>query len=132
VKGPKPSKKNRQESLSSLFDFLALVSAGRATVTVGGLQFIEVNGDEKTMDVEATVAKRAGIRPSELAKKSGGPLGALTGPISVAGVLSQAGWKLNLRTGGEVVLSMGRGSSRLTGRISVNPLKARKLLKILA
>jgi len=112
-------------------DILALVSGGRATVTVGGLQFIEVNGDEKTLEVEATVAKQAGIRLTKLAKMKGGPVSTLTGPASIAGVLSQLGWKVNLRSGGEVVLRMGRGSSRLTGRITVNPLKARKLLKIL-
>jgi len=131
VRSQKPSKTNREESLLSLFDILALVSSGRATVTMGGLQFVEVNGDEKTLEVEAAVAKQAGISLSNLAKMDGGPVGALTGPISVAGVLSQAGWKLNLRAGGEVVLSMGKGSSRLTGRITMNPLKARKLLKVL-
>ena len=129
---PKSSKTNRQESLTPLLDILALVSAGRATVNIGGLQFIKVNGDEKTLDVEMDVAKRAGIRPSNLAKVNGGRLSVLTGPIGIAGVLSQAGWKLNLRAGGEVVLSMGKGSSWLTGRITLNPLKARKLLKVLA
>jgi len=99
---------------------------------MGGLQFIEVNGDEKTLDVEVAVAKRAGMKPLNLAKTNVGPLGTLLGPIRVAGVLSQAGWKLNLRAGGEVVLTMGKGSSRLTGRITVNPLKTRKLLKALA
>jgi len=118
--------------LSSLSDALALVSAGKATVTVGGLKLIEVNGDEKTLDVEAEVAKQAGVRPLTLAKMDGGRLSTITGPLSIAGVLSQAGWRLNLRTGGEVVLSMGKGSSRLTGRITVNPLKTRKLLKVLA
>jgi hypothetical protein len=98
---------------------------------MGGLPFIEVKGDEKTLEVEATVAKQAGIRLSNLAKMNGGPVNGLMVPISVAGALSQLGWKLNLRTGGEVVLSMGKGSSRLTGRISVNPLKTRKLLKVL-
>ena len=132
MKSQKPSKTNRGDSLSSLFDILALVSAGRATVAIGGLQFIEVNGDEKTLDVEVAVAKRAGMKPLNLAKTNVGPLGTLLGPIRVAGVLSQAGWKLNLRAGGEVVLTMGKGSSRLTGRITVNPLKTRKLLKALA
>jgi len=115
-----------------MLEILSLVSAGRATVTMGGHQFIEVNGDEKTLDVEAAVAKQAGMKLTNLTKTSGGPLGRLVGPINVAGVLSQAGWKVNLRTEGEVVLSMGKGSSRLTGRITVNPFKARKLLKVLA
>ena len=124
-------KMHEEGSVSSLFDVLALVSAGSATVTVGGLQLVEVNGDKKTLEVEAAAAKQAGIRLSNLAKLNGGPLGALTGPISVAGALSQLGWKLTLRTGGEAVLSMGKGSSRLTGRITLNPLKTRKLLKVL-
>jgi len=65
-------------------------------------------------------------------KMNGGPMGVLTGPISIAGALSQLQWKLTLRAEGEVVLRMGKGSSRLTGRITVNPLKTRKLLKVLA
>jgi len=124
-------KPDRKENLTSLFDILALVSAGRATVTVGGLRFIDVNGDKKTLDVEATAAKRAGISLSNLTRMKGGPLGALTGPIRFAGVLSQLEWKLTVRAGGEEVLSMGKGSSRLTGRITFNPLKTRKLLKVL-
>lgn len=124
-------KADRRESVSALLDILALVSAGRATVTMGGLPFIEVNGDTKTLEVEATVAKQAGISLPNLAKRNGDLLGALMVPISAAGVLSQLGWKLTLHTGGEVVLSMGKGSSRLTGRITVNPLKTRKLLKVL-
>jgi len=119
------------ESVSSLSEVLELVSAGRATVTIGGLPFIEVNGDEKTLEVEADAAKKAGISISNLAKENGGLFAMLTGPISVAGVLSQLGWRLTLRTGGEAVLHMGKGSSRLTGRITVNPLKSRKLLKVL-
>jgi hypothetical protein len=124
-------KGERRESVLSLLDILELVSAGKATVTMGGLPFVEVKGDERTLEVEATVAKQAGISLSNLAKMNGGPAGALVGPVSIAGALSQLGWKLNLRTRGEVVLSMGRGSSRLTGRISVNPVKTRKLLKVL-
>lgn len=98
---------------------------------MGGLPFIKVNGDSKTMEVEAAAAKQAGVRLSNLAKMNGGPLSALRVPISAASTLSHLGWKLTLRTEGEVVLSMGKGSSRLTGRITVNPLKARKLLKVL-
>jgi len=124
-------KTNRGESISSVLGLLALVSAGRATVTVGGVQLIEVNGDRKTLEIEAALAKQSGMSLSNLAKRNGGPLGALTGPISAAGVLSQLGWKLTLRTGGEVVLSMGKGSSRLTGHITLNPLKTRKLLRVL-
>ena len=124
-------KTNRGESISSVLGLLALVSAGRATVSVGGLQLIEMNGDRKTLEIEAALAKQSGMSLSNLAKRNGGTLGALTGPISAAGVLSQLGWKLTLRTGGEVVLSMGKGSSRLTGRITLNPLKTRKLLRVL-
>lgn len=124
-------KTDRGEGVSSLLDILEMVSAGRATVTIGGLPFIKVNGDSKTLEVEAAAAKQAGLRLSKLAKMNGGPLSALKVPISAAGTLSQLGWKLTLLTGGEAVLSMGKGSPRLTGRITVNPLKARKLLKVL-
>ena len=128
---PKQLKTDVGEDVSSLLDVLELVSAGRATVNIGGLPFIKVNGDSKTLEVEADAARQAGMKLSNLARMTGGPVGALKVPIGVAGALSQLGWKLTLRAEGEAVLSMGKGSSRLTGRISVNPLKARKLLKVI-
>jgi hypothetical protein len=120
---------NQEERLASLLDLLAFVPAGRATITVGGHPFLSINSDAKTLEVEADGAKEAGLRLSDLVKLEGGVASALEGSGHVAGALSRLGWKLTLFAGGDTLLTMGSGVSRLTGRISVNPLKLRQLLE---
>jgi len=114
-----------------LVDLLALVSGGTATITVGDVQFVRLDGSQKTLEIEAEGARLVGVHLSDLAGTSKRSLGLLVGPIRFAGVLSQLGWGVTLRAGGEKVLSMGKGSSRLVGRVTVNPLKLRRLLKSL-
>jgi len=122
---------DQEERLASLLDLLAFVSAGRATITVRGRPFLSINSDEKTLEVEADGAREAGLRLSDLVKLQEGPANALEGSGHLAGALSRLGWKLTLCAGGDRVLTMGSGVSRLTGRINVNPLKLRKLLQTL-
>jgi hypothetical protein len=120
-----------EEGFASLFELLALVPSGKATVTVAGRSLVTLDADAKTLDVEADGAAEAGLRLPDLVKLREGPLGMLEGSTRVAGALSRQGWKLTLYAEGDKVLSMGSGVSRLTGRISVNPLRLRKLLKAL-
>ena len=115
----------------SILDLLAAVSKGKVTITVEGRPFVRLDADEKTLEVEANGLNAAGLRLQDFEGGSGGPLAALTGPMRVARTLSASGWKLTLRAEGEKVLTMGKGVSRLTGRIRMNPTKARKLLKAL-
>lgn len=117
--------------ISSALDLLAVVSKGKATITVGGRTLVRMDADEKVLEVDAEGAKQAGLHLLEFARQGGGTLAAVRGPLRIAGALSQNGWKLTVQSEGEKVLSMGKGTSRLTGRISMNPLKARKLMKAL-
>ena len=121
---------NQGEKLTSLLDLLAFVSTGRATITVRGCPFLSINSDEKTLEVETDGAKEAGLRLSDLVKVQEGRVGVLEGSEHAAGALSRLGWKLTLCAEGDRVLMMGSGVSRLTGRISVNPLRLRKLRKL--
>jgi hypothetical protein len=122
---------SREETLASLVDLLALVQAGKATVTVGGRPFLSIDSDDKTLEVDAYGAREAGFRLSALVSAEEGRVGVLEGSRHVAGALARLGWRLTLSAEGEQILNMGRGASRLTGRISVNPLKLRKLLDAL-
>lgn len=122
---------NQGEKLTSLLDLLALASAGRATITVRGHPFLSVNSDEKELEVETCGAKEAGLRLSDLVKLQEGRVGVLEGSEHAAGALSRLGWRMTLCFEGDRVLMMGSGVSRLTGRISVNPLKLRKLREAL-
>jgi len=121
----------REEKLASFLDLLGLAAAGRATFSVGGRPLLSVDADKKTLDVEAEGVGKAGLHISDLIKVEEGGAGMIEGSLKVTGALSRLGWKLTLYAEGDRVLSMGSGVSRLTGRISVNPLKLRKLLKAL-
>jgi len=118
-------------SLASTLGILGIITGGKATITVHGRPMVEVDADEKTLEVDAGGAKELGLRVTDLVRGEGGPLALFTGPVRVAGALSEQGWELTLRSEGDVVLKMGKGTSRLTGRIGISPLKARKLLKAL-
>jgi len=122
---------SKEKEFASILGLLALVPAGRATVTVGGRRFLSINSDKKTLDVEASGARKAGLHLSEFVTVQEGPVNLLEASGHVAGELSRLGWKLTLYAEGDKVLAVGSGVSRLTGRISLNPLKLKKLLEAL-
>lgn len=126
-----PPVTSQEAELESLLGLLALVSTGRATVKVAGQPVLSIDSDEKTLEVEADGAKEAGLRLSSVVRTSEGPSGMLEGSERVAGKLSNLGWRMTLLAGGDKVLTMGSGVSRLTGRISVSPLRLKKLLDAL-
>jgi len=121
----------RKESLSTALELLAVLSKGKATIAVRGTPIVSVDADSKTLVVDVGKVKDSGLRPLDLVRSGEGPLGALTGPARIANTLSEQGWRLTLSSEGVELLNMGKGVSRLTGRIGVKPLKTRKLLKAL-
>ena len=120
-----------EENLASLVEFLGLVPSGKATVSVGGRPLLSVDADARALDLDTDGLGEAGLRLSDLIKLQEGNEGKIEGSMHVAEALSRLGWKLTLYEKGDEVLSMGRGVSRLTGRISVKPLRLRKLLDLL-
>jgi len=121
----------RKGSLASTLELLGVMSGGKATITIRGHPVINVDADEKALEVDAVGAKEAGLRLPDLVREGGGLLSALTGSVRIAGILSEQGWELTLRSEGDDLLKMGKGAHRLTGRINASPMKARKLLKAL-
>lgn len=82
--------------------------------------------------MEADGVREAGLHLKDLVKlEEGGRGGMLVGSMNATRTLSRLGWRLELYDEGERLFSMGSGVSRLTGRVGLNPLKLRKLLKIL-
>lgn len=122
---------NSEDRSASLLDLLGLVSAGKATITVKGLPFLSINSDEKILEVETDGAKEAGLHLRDLVNLREGSVNVLEGSERAARELSRLGWKLTLNAEGERILSMGSGVSRVSGRISVNPLKLRQLREAL-
>lgn len=115
----------------SLLDVLSFMPTGKATLSFGGHPIITVDADRKTVEVETERAGEAGIRLKDLVKVEEGGRGVLRGSIHATRTLTRLGWRLNLYTGGEKLLSLGSGVSRLTGGAGINPLKLRKLLDLL-
>ena len=126
-----PEASTQKGSLGSALELLGALAGGKATIALQGRTVFKVDADEKTLEVDAGGVKQAGLNLSDLARAEGGPLSMLTGPVRIAGALSEQGWGMILRVEGDVVLKMGKGTPRLTGRISFSPLKTRKLLKAL-
>ena len=115
-------------------DLLSLFASGILTVGVNGLPFLKVDAESRTVDVEAVGVKESGIRLSRVIELEGGQKGArglLKGSESTAKGLSEKGWTLILYDKGSSILTMGRGVSRLTGYVRVNPMKIRKILETL-
>ncbi|MCL5068138.1 MAG: hypothetical protein M1368_07290 [Thaumarchaeota archaeon] len=115
-------------------DLLSIFQSGVLTVGVNGLPLLKVDVESRSVDVEAAGVKECNLKLSslvELQRGSSGFQDLLKGSRSTARELFEKGWKFVLYDKGQTILLMGRGVSRLTGRIRVNPLKLRKLLKAL-
>jgi hypothetical protein len=116
---------------ATLLDTLSLISGGRATISVSGFPLVSLRSDEKELDIELSGAKRAGVRLSELVRLEEGGANILVASERVADKLAGLRWRLNLYDRGSKVLTMGSGVSRLTGHVTVNPLRLKALLEAL-
>ena len=121
----------QQSNLKSALGFLAVVSKGKATVSVKGIPLVHLDAETRTLDVDVDGLRTAGLRIRDLVGQNEGVFGGLTGPVRIASKMSDLGWSLAVYAGKEKVLTVGSGMSRLTGRIGLNPLKTRKLLRAL-
>ena len=119
------------EDVVSLVELLGTVPSGRMTVSVGGEPLVTMDADSKTLEVDLEKAKKAGLDVSEIIRVEGGRTASIRGSVNVAGALSHLGWRLDLYSGGERVVSLGKGHSRLTGYVGFNPLRLKKILGLL-
>jgi hypothetical protein len=126
-----PTMPSSNDDSAQFLDLLSRVSSGGVTVTVGGFPLLSLDSGEKVVGVELRGVKEAGIRLSRLIRLEGREGSAIGGAESVAKKLSEMGWRLTLYDRGDRVASVGSGSSRLTGHVSINPLKLGSLLDAL-
>jgi len=126
---------NPKKMSADPLDLLSSITSGTLTVGVNGLPFLKVDAESRSVGVEARGVKECGIRLSSIVEiQGGGRKGVsaiLKGSESAAKGLSEKGWKLVLSDRGSTMLTMGRGVSKVTGHVRVNPLKLRKILEIL-
>ena len=119
------------EDLISLVELLGSVPSGRMTVSIGGKPLVTLDAERKTLEVDLEKAKGAGLDISEIIRVEGGRTASIRGSVHVAGALSRLGWRLDLYSRGEKVISLGKGPSRLTGHVSFNPLRLKRVLELL-
>jgi hypothetical protein len=117
---------------TGMLHLLSLISSGKADITIGGRPLLAIRSEDKAIEVDIHGMKNAGIQLSDIINLEAGDEKSLpAASLGIAAKLSRLGWRLLLYESGEKVLTMGRGVSRLTGHISANPLKLRKLLAAL-
>lgn len=125
---------NRENRELDPVALLSIFDSGVLTVGVNGLPLLKVDAGSHSVDVEAAGVKECNIRLSSIMKlegKGSGFTNLLKASNSTAKGLFETGWKFALYDKGQTILTMGRGVSRLTGRMRVNPLKLRRLLEAL-
>jgi hypothetical protein len=126
--------KKVEKKSNSVADLLSIFASGVLTVDVNGMPFVKVDAESKSVGVEAMGIKECGLRLSKLirfqgGRQKGGIRGLLESSESAARSLSEDGWQFTLYDRGSRVLTMGRGVSRLSGFITVNPLRLGGILE---
>lgn len=115
---------------AKIADLLQMFTAGEVTVLANGVPLAVLDADSRSLGIEAKGLKQSGLKASMVIEaKGGGMVGFLRGAESLAKKLSENGWSVTLYDGGEGVLTMGRGVSRLTGYVRASPMKLGKILK---
>jgi hypothetical protein len=125
------SKTKRKSGQITLAELLSIFTSGSFTVSVNGIPALSVDAESRLLNLEAKGVKKSGLKLLNITKEKGkGVAGLLKTSESTAKKLSESGWRITVYDGSNVVLTMGRGVSRLSGYIHVNPLKLRTILEI--
>lgn len=104
----------------------SLVRSGASTIRVGGAPLLSLRSEEREMDLDVSGAKAAGLTLSRLVETAGPDL--VRGAASLGRRLSELGWTLPVSDGGEWLLALGHGASRVTGHVRLSSLRLRRLL----
>jgi len=130
-------------SVSDVIELLDIFEGGQLSVTADGVPLSEIDVEKKTVSLEMQGLEETGIKLSGLIsavgddKKTGlgtkakNAIGTLRESGSIAKKLSEEGWAITLYDKSERVLSIGYGSSGLTGHLSISPRKIGKLFKLI-
>lgn len=127
----KEDEKNQIESVAAIIDsILSHFYSGSLRVAANGFPVLSLDCASMSLDVDASGVKESGFKLSEILGHWGGIAGMLKDSEAIANKLARDGWTLTLYDSGARALTMGRKVSRLTGHISVNPLRLRRLLSM--
>jgi hypothetical protein len=130
---PPPDMTLSKQGEIDVVDMLSIFSKGTLKVGVNGGSFLKVDVDSQTIDIEAKGLKESGIQVSTLVRTNndGGIRKLLRSSRSMAKKFSEKGWRVALSDRGSSVMRLGRGVSKVSGYITINPMKIRTILEIL-
>lgn len=126
-KSPPDDEKRQLE----FFRLLSVFEAGTVTISVNNFPLAKIDGETKTLDVELSGVREAGLKLGDFIESEGAdgnPIEAIKRSSKFARNLKDDGWSLRVYEGDSSVLTMGRGVSSLTGFVWLNPLKLGRLL----
>lgn len=115
-------------------ELLSFFSSGVLSINVDGRHLLKIDAESKSLDVEGPRVKECGVPLSKIIQFEAGRkgvIGLLNGSRVTASRLSEKGWRLTLYDNGNELVRIGKGTSSLTGHMSVKPTKVRKILKSL-
>lgn len=109
---------------------LDAINQGKVTVSIDGKPAISLDGNTKSLGLDMAGLEEVDLRISGLfqAKTSKGKI--LLKSSSAMRKLAKNGWKFSLYDRGEQILTTG-GPSRLGPRLYFNPLKLRRMLRVI-
>ena len=109
---------------------LDAISQGKVTVSIDGKPAISLDGNAKSLGLDMAGLEEADLRISSLfeAKTSKGKI--FLRSSSVMRKIARNGWKFSLYDRGEQILTTS-GPSRLGPRLCFNPLKLRRMLRVI-
>lgn len=106
---------------------LSGLSDGSVQVDIDSAPFASVDAQSRNLDLQIAPLL-GGQRPARAVLREEGPVG-LWRARSIPTDLARQGWRLTLYDGTHELLSLGRGTSALTGHVHVNPAELWKLRK---
>lgn len=120
------------EETNEMLNLLTGFKSGVLTIGVNGRPLAKIDGETHEIDLGTSGVKESGIKLSKLMPQRQSLTTILKNSETMARGLSDRGWKLTLydEDGGSI-LSAGRGVSKLTSYMHVNPLKLGKILELL-
>jgi hypothetical protein len=103
-------------------------------MSLNRLPILKIDPKSRSISVEAAGIRASGVRLGKMLVGTGEERNIrrfLTSSESFAKKLSDIGWTLTLYDGSSALLGMGSDVSGLTGHVKANPLRLRKLLRML-
>lgn len=123
----------RDSAKSGPVDLLKIFSAGSISVGVNGRPLLTVDAESRSIGIEVEGIEESGVKLSNFGTPNHRVsfTSLVRTSLTTAKDLAELGWRFSLNERGSTILMMGRGVSRLTGHVRGNPLKLRRLARIL-